>query len=67
MAGNVKHVAIGTDLDGGFGIEQCPSDINTIADLQKLQRLLKKRGYSNTETEAIFNGNWLRKLRLCLN
>ena len=66
MAGDVRHVAIGTDLDGGFGKEQCPSDLETIADLQKLPGLLHKRGYSTSETEAVFSGNWLRKLRQVL-
>ncbi|MFT5386541.1 MAG: membrane dipeptidase [Saprospiraceae bacterium] len=62
IAGNANHVALGTDLDGGFGKEQCPSDIDTIADLQKLSGLLEKRGYPETAIEAIFSGNWLRKL-----
>lgn len=63
LAGNAKHVAIGTDLDGGFGTEQGPSDVDTIADLQKLTGLLAGRGYAVTEVEAIFHGNWLRKMR----
>jgi membrane dipeptidase len=63
LAGNVNHVAIGTDLDGGFGTEQGPSDVDTIADLQKLTGLLAKRGYSQEDIEAIFSGNWLRRLR----
>ena len=62
LAGNVNHIAIGTDLDGGFGKEQCPSDLETIADLQKLSGLLEKRAYSKSDIEAIFSGNWLRKL-----
>ena len=41
LAGNVNHVAIGTDLDGGFGKEQCPSDLDTIADLQKLNNIVQ--------------------------
>lgn len=63
LAGNVQHVAIGTDLDGGFGKEQCPSDIETIADLQKLKGLLAKRGYTDEDVLAIFSKNWLRKIR----
>ena len=39
LAGNTNQVGLGTDLDGGFGREQCPADIETIADLQKLRRL----------------------------
>ena len=46
LAGNTNHIGIGTDLDGAFGKEQCPYDIDTIADLQKIPDLLRKRGYS---------------------
>jgi membrane dipeptidase len=60
LAGNTHHVAIGSDLDGGFGIEQTPEDLDTIADLQGLQPLLRKRGYSEADVTAIFHGNWLR-------
>lgn len=63
IAGNSNHIAIGTDLDGGFGNEQCPSDIETIADLQKLSGLLMERGFSDQDVEAIFSGNWMRKLK----
>ena len=63
LAGNSNHVAIGTDLDGGFGQEQSPSDLDTIADLQKLTGLLVERGYSDDDVAAILHGNWLRLLR----
>jgi membrane dipeptidase len=60
IAGNAKHVAIGSDLDGGFGTEQCPQGLDTIADLQKIPALLRKRGYSGADIEAVMHGNWLR-------
>jgi len=60
LAGNTRHVAIGSDLDGGFGTEQCPEDLDTIADLQKLAPLLNREGYTNEDLEAIFHGNWMR-------
>jgi membrane dipeptidase len=63
IAGNADHIAIGSDLDGMFGKEQSPYDIDTIADLQNLEGLLQRRGYSSTDTEKIFSGNWLRLLR----
>ncbi|MAU08378.1 MAG: peptidase M19 [Anaerolineaceae bacterium] len=62
LAGNTRHVAIGTDLDGGFGREQSPNDLDTIADLQNLIPLLEKRGYSTNDIEAIFHKNWIRLL-----
>jgi membrane dipeptidase len=63
VAGNAHHIGIGTDLDGAFGREQCPYDLETIADLQKVPELLKKRGYTDTDVENMMHGNWLRFLR----
>jgi membrane dipeptidase len=63
LAGNASHVAIGSDLDGAYGREQCPYDLETIADLQKFPSLFLKRGYSSTDVENIMHGNWLRFLR----
>jgi len=63
LAGNANHSAIGSDLDGGFGREQSPRDLDTIADLQIMARLLAERGYAATDVAAIMHGNWLRFLR----
>jgi membrane dipeptidase len=63
LAGNALHVGIGTDLDGAFGKEQCPYDLETIADLQKVPQLLSKRGYAAGDIENVMSGNWLRFLR----
>jgi membrane dipeptidase len=60
LAGNARHSAIGSDLDGGFGTEQSPHELNTIADLQMLPNLLRKRGYKEIDIEGIMHGNWLR-------
>ena len=62
LAGNSNHVMIGSDLDGGFGKEQCPFDIDTIADLQKLDGILSNRGYSDEDIDNIFSKNGLRFL-----
>jgi len=63
LAGNCLHVGIGSDLDGAFGKEQCPYDLETIADLQIIPSLLKKRGYSNVDAENIMQKNWINFLR----
>ena len=63
LAGNSRHAGIGTDLDGGYGREQSPCDLDTIADLQKLAGLLAGRGYNGDDIAAIMHGNWLRLLR----
>ena len=62
LAGNSRHAAIGTDLDGGFGREQSPCDLDTIADLQLLPELLAGRGYDENDIRNIMYGNWLRFL-----
>jgi membrane dipeptidase len=66
IAGNANHIAIGSDLDGAFGTEQSPFDLDTIADLQKLPTLLENRGYSESDIKNILHGNWLRFLRTAL-
>ena len=63
VAGNANHAALGTDLDGGFGREQCPADVDTIADLQRLPEILANRGYGEQDVRAIMHGNWVRFLR----
>ncbi len=63
IAGNSNHIAIGSDLDGMFGTEQSPYDMDTISDLQKLPGLLKARGYTADDIEKVLHGNWLRFLR----
>ena len=62
LAGNTNHVGMGTDLDGGFGKEQCPNDLETIADLQKIPNLLAKRGFSEDDIKKICHQNWLNFL-----
>jgi membrane dipeptidase len=63
LAGDSRHSAIGSDLDGGYGQKQCPRDLNTIADLQKLADILEKRGYSQEEIANMMYRNWVRLLR----
>jgi membrane dipeptidase len=63
LAGNTDHVALGTDLDGGFGTEQCPGDFKRYRDLQKLAPLLLERGYNEEDVNKIFYSNWLNFFR----
>jgi membrane dipeptidase len=66
IAGDALHAAIGTDFDGGFGYGAVPVEINTIADLQKLEPLLTGRGYTGEDITAVFSGNWQRQLKRIL-
>ena len=62
LAGNSFHSALGTDLDGAFGTEQSPADLDTIADLQNIPELLRNRGYSENDIDNIMYKNWSRFL-----
>jgi membrane dipeptidase len=66
LAGNTRYAAIGSDLDGAFGTEQCPYDLKTIADIQKVDALLKNRGYTDQDVEAIFSRNVIHFMRSAL-
>lgn len=66
LAGNARHAAIGTDLDGGYGTEQSPSDLDTIADLRRIPALLRARGYAEADIANIMHGNWQRLLTRAL-
>ncbi len=63
LAGNAKHCGLGTDLDGGFGKEQSPHDLDTIADLQKFASILERRGYSRDDIEGIMWRNFVEFFR----
>ncbi len=65
LSGNSHHAGIGSDLDGGYGREQSPRDLDTIADLQMIGDILAGRGYKPEDIANIMHGNWLRLLRRC--
>lgn len=66
VTGSVDHVGIGSDFDGGFGWEDVPAEIDTVADLQKLAIPLAGHGYTPEHIVQIFSGNWLRVLHNAL-
>jgi membrane dipeptidase len=63
MAGDARHVGLGSDFDGGFGLNAVPADVDSIADLQKLAPILYGKGYNSEDVAAILGGNWLHYLR----
>ncbi len=63
LAGNARHVGIGSDLDGAFGTEQGPTDVDTIADLRKIPAMLATRGYSPDDIANVCSENYVRFLR----
>ncbi len=66
IAGNAHHVGIGTDFDGGFGMQSAPKEVNTIADLQRLAPILSDMGYSDDDIARIFHANWKECLQRTL-
>jgi membrane dipeptidase len=63
LTGSARHVGIGSDLDGGFGLDAIPQGMDTIGDLWWLQNGLAKRGYTADDIAAMLGVNFLRKLR----
>jgi len=63
IAGNARHSGIGSDLDGAFGREQTPTDLDTIADLARIPAMLRARGYSEEDVSLMAHGNFVRFLK----
>ncbi len=63
LAGSSLHAGIGSDLDGAFGKEQSPYDLDTIADLQKIPDMLAEIGYNKSDIQNIMSENWIRFLK----
>jgi len=62
LLGSSSHVGIGTDFDGGFGLQSTPAELQSIADMPALIPILQKRGYTEIEVAGIFGHNWLQFL-----
>jgi membrane dipeptidase len=63
IAGDSLHAGIGSDFDGGFGLQSIPPELDSVADLQLIGTGLKARGYNESDVENIMGANWLRFLR----
>ena len=63
IAGDAAHVAIGTDMDGGFGREEIPHEIPSAGELPRLADFLGNHGFAAHEVAGIMGGNWLRFFR----
>jgi membrane dipeptidase len=59
LAGDAKHVAIGTDMDGGLGRNEIPVEIETSADLPRLGEALSSGGFGDGDVAGIMGGNWM--------
>ena len=61
--GSLGNVAIGTDMDGGFGAELTPKGIDTIADLQDFSSVLRDTGIAHRDIDGILHENALQFFR----
>jgi len=66
IAGHAEAAGIGSDLDGGFGLESIPAELSSAADLVLFEGILRERGYSESDIQGIVGGNWLRVMRQVL-
>jgi membrane dipeptidase len=66
VVGDASHVGLGSDFDGGFGANDTPAVLDTVADLKRIGPALGEAGYDEEHVEAILGGNWLRVLRRTL-
>ncbi len=55
----IDYVGIGTDFDGGGGVEGC----RTVSDMKNITIELLRRGYSKSDITKIWGGNIMRVLR----
>ncbi len=62
LARDTRHVGIGTDLDGGFGREAIPAELDSCADLPAIGGALLAAVWSPAEASDVMGSNWLRWL-----
>jgi membrane dipeptidase len=66
LVGDARHVAIGSDIDGGFGRDETPEEMDTVMDLAKLAEALRSTGYKEDDIAGIMGRNWQRLLERAL-
>ncbi len=62
LVGSTRHVAIGSDLDGGFGLEAIPAEIDRWGDLAKIGAALQAVGWPADDIANVLGANWRRWL-----
>jgi membrane dipeptidase len=63
VLGDAGHVGLGTDMDGGFGREHLPRQIESWADVSRLADSLAAAGLSDQDIHGIMGGNWIEFFR----
>lgn len=63
LLGNADHVGIGSDFDGGFGADDIPLEMDSVADFPMIAAKLLERGFAAEDVAKIMGGNWINVLR----
>ncbi|MBN2555033.1 MAG: membrane dipeptidase, partial [Anaerolineales bacterium] len=66
LVGDARHAGIGSDFNGGFGLDCAPAGLDSVADLGLIGDRLLARGYSPEHVEAILGANWIDLLNRAL-
>ncbi len=66
LTGSAMNAGIGSDFDGGFGVESTPEEFDSVADLGRLVPALARAGYGEADVAGIMGGNWLHLLERAL-
>jgi len=66
ITGRTDVVALGSDMDGGFGADRLPEEVNAPADLPRLTDALRRRGWSGEQLDGFRFENWIRFLKRTL-
>jgi membrane dipeptidase len=60
LTGNARHVALGTDMDGGVGREEIPREIQSAGELCKVADALSGMGFPDEDVKNVMSENWMR-------
>lgn len=66
LTGSARHVGIGSDIDGGFGLNETPKEMKDVGGLALLAAALRASGYKEEDVVNIMGGNWRRFLERSL-
>ncbi len=63
LLGDARHVGLGSDMDGGFGADDIPAELDSAADLPLIADRLRAAGYEEKHVRQIMGENWINLLR----
>ncbi|MFP4460138.1 MAG: dipeptidase [Candidatus Zixiibacteriota bacterium] len=58
LTGDCHSIAIGSDIDGGFGLEKTPKEINKYSDIARLESFMARANFTSDQIDKIMYRNW---------